>query len=399
MKKILILLLVFSSSIQASISPRTYNALNELQASILAASTKQEYSEVEVEIKTLASSLQGNDLGYALSLQLLAQLKTAQGDSPSALSALKTAYALKGLDKATKNQIASTLAYTYFSQEQYKNAIEILEQQILSQTGSAFASTFALLAVSYFSLDDYTSGLPHIEKACKLSQKPNESWLLNAFSANYKTGDLSRALYFTDQLVINFPEKGAYWIQKQGIHQALEQYESATITSMLSYKQNFLKEEGQLFNLGILMATSGAPFDVANILTDAIDKKQLESTEKIERLIMQAWLQAKEIKRARIALNSLFSEYQKSSDGVALLGYLIDSEDWQGGVEISAQLLKNKINLSRSQLGTVHMMRGVSLYRIGSISDAIISLGKASAIPNTSSQAKSWINYIKQMQG
>jgi hypothetical protein len=44
-------------------------------------------------------------------------------------------------------------------------------------------------------------------------------------------------------------------------------------------------------------------------------------------------------------------------------------------------------------------MRGVSLYRQGETQQAMISLGKASGLKESASQAKSWMNYIKQMQG
>ncbi len=392
-------LLFFTVFTHATISPRTYNALNDLQEAVSAAVTVEQYAEIEKDLIELRAGLQGNALGEALTLQIIAQLNDAQGFNNKAIEALKIAYALKDLDASTKGQIGTSLAYMYFSQGEFDNAIVILQGHIAQQKKEISPTIFALLAMSYFSIDDFIQGLPYIEKACETAKTPNESWLANAFAANYKLNNLERAIYYTDLLIFNYPEKADYWNQKTGLHQSLENYNKAALISNLSHSQGYLTKQAQLFNLGILMASAGAPYEVAVSLEKAINESLIARSEKIDRLLMQAWVQSKEMTNARASLKGLFQQYEKPKDGMLLVNYLMDAELWLESIVISNKLLGAKKTLTDKQLGSVLLMRGVSLYRQGETQEAMISLGKASGLKESASQAKSWMNYIKQMQG
>ena len=287
----------------------------------------------------------------------------------------------------------------YFSQGDYSNAILILESYIKGLKKEPSGTILALTAMSYFGLDDYSAGLPYIEKACEVSVKPNESWLANAFAANYKLNDLKRAIYYTNLLVLNFPEKPEYWLQKTGLHQSLEEYEKAALSSSLSNQQGYLAKESEFFNLGVLMASAGAPYEVAVTLERAIDLSLIESSEKIERLLMQAWVQSKEMPNAIKSLRAIYFKYNDPKDGVLLANYLMDAELWVDALSVTGKLMEAKEALTEKQLGTVLLMSGVSHFRNGNIQTALVDLGKASGLAEFSNQAKSWMNYIKQMQG
>lgn len=394
-------LLVYSLASFSSISPRTYNALNDLQASLAEATSQEQYQDIKSDLLELKQSLKGNSLGLALTLQILAQLYDIQGDAGAAIASLKTAFALKGLDDSTKAQLGTSLAYMYFSQGEFHNSILILKDFVENSKQDVSANVLALLAMSYFSIENFKQGLPLIERACKISKKPNESWLANAFAASYKLGDLKKSIFYTDQLVYNFPDKADYWNQKVGLHQTLEDYEQAAIISSLSHRQGYLSKEAQFFNLGVLMASSGAPYEVATTLNKALESGLLERTEKITRLLMQAWLQSKEISKATNELSYLYKEYKKPKDGILLVNYLMEGEKWKQALQVSESLVKLPISkaFTEKQKGSVLLMEGVSLYRNGNTEKALIALGKASVLKDSSSQAKSWMSYIKQMEG
>jgi lipopolysaccharide biosynthesis regulator YciM len=392
--------LVVSLGAQAAISPRIYNALNDFQEQLSQAEETSDYLSIEEGLLELESDLKGNVLGSALTLQLLAQLSDSQKKPLEALAYLKKAYNLPRLEDNTKGQIGMSLSYMYFSQGQFKNSIEILETRIERADKELSPNVMALLAMAYFSLDEYAKGLPHIERACELAKSPAESWLANAFAASYKLNDMNKALKYTNDLIYNYPEKPIYWNQKIGLHQSLEQYKSAAITSSASFSQGYLEKESQLFNLGILMASEGAPYEVATALTKAIDNNKLENTEKISRLLMQAWRQAREMGKARKVLLSIYESYHESKDGVLLANYQMDAELWGDAISTTERLLSpnNAKDLSDKQKGVALLIQGVSQFNLGSVRKALISMGKASAIQSSASQAKSWMLYIKQMQ-
>ena len=147
------------------------------------------------------------------------------------------------------------------------------------------------------------------------------------------------------------------------------------------------------------MASAGAPYEVAVTLERALDLSLIESSEKIERLLMQAWVQSKEMPNAIKSLRAIYFKYNDPKDGVLLANYLMDAELWVDALSVTGKLIVAKEALTEKQLGTVLLMSGVSHFRNGNIQTALVDLGKASGLAEFSNQAKSWMNYIKQMQG
>jgi lipopolysaccharide biosynthesis regulator YciM len=391
------LVLLLASQTNATISPRTYNALNEIQESLAEQPTTEELKELEEELLTLSEGLTGNSTGLALTFQILAQVKDSQGLEKEALKYIKSAYYLPDLNDDTKSQLAVSLGYLYYAQEQYQDTVELFNTYIKNSKKDVSATVYALLAGAYFAQEKFSEGLPHIEKACELADTPKEQWLNNAFSANYRQKNYRRALKYANDLVFHFPHKKQYWTQKASIHQFFEEYSKAASITELSNKQGYLEKESQYFNLGVLLASEGAPFEVATSIENAINSGTIKSTEKIERLLSMAWVLAKEYEKAKLVLTKLFNSYQDKKDGLQLLSYEIDDESWERSIELSNQLME--LELSSKEKGNVLLMKGISLYRSGNPKQALINLGKASAIDSISSQAKSWMNYIKQMEG
>lgn len=389
-----VLLLIGQSAFGASISPRTYNALNELQQRISEQPSVEQVNEINASLIELADDLSGNSLGLALTYQTHAQLKTYEQKESEAQALLKKALLLPNLKADTLNQLRSVLAYSYFNQEQYSQAIDLLKL-VIEESEKPSANIYALLAASFYSLEDLAGGLPFIEKACELAPKPKEGWLQMAFAGNYQTKQYEKAIYYVNQLVFNFPDKKDYWQQKAGIHQILEDYNKAAVTKELSYKKGFVEKESDFVNLGQLLAAQGEAYKVAVVLEQALNNKTIEPSEKVLNLQFQAWLQAKELKKAVSALSVLYSSYKDTDDGLQLLQYHIDAESWREADNIASTLLKQL--LSEKQKAKVYLYQGMTKYRLGDDREALKLLGKSSAFESTSSQAKSWMSYIKQM--
>lgn len=391
------LLLTLSFLAHSTISPRTYNALNDIQEALADQPDSQALKELENELLDLSNGLKGNSTGLALTFQILAQVKDAQGLEKDALKYIKSAYHLPDLNDDTKAQLAISLGYLYYAQEQYKDTIELFNKYIEDSKEEPSATVYALLAGAYFAVEQFSEGLPHIEKACELTDQPKEQWLNNAFSANYREKRYKRALKYANDLVFHFPHQKQYWTQKAAIHQFFEEYSDAAAVTELSYKQGYLDKEGQFFNLGVLLASEGAPYEVAIAIENAIAEKIIAPTEKINRLLSMAWVQAKEYGKAKLVLSGLFKLYKDKKDGLQLLGYEIDDENWNASIQLSQSLMN--LSLTSKEKGNVLLMLGVAQYKNGSKQKALVSLGKASAINTSASQAKSWMSYIKQMEG
>lgn len=395
-----IILFLISSVAHGAISPRVFNALNSIQEELAEAKEPSEFAEIERQILDIEQQLIGNSLGLSLTYQIHAQLYESIDQSHKAIEVLEKAYNLPSLDNSTLGQIGSSLAYMYFASGEYQKSISLLQEYRARSSNKISPNILALLSFSYFSLGDYKQGFPYIEAAINQSDTPNESWLVNAFAASYKLEDFDKALKFTNILIYNFPEKPDYWKQRSGLHQIQGQYRKAAIVSHAAFQQGYLNKESELYNLGVLMASEGAPYNIANALTELIDIGDLDKTEKVQRLLVQAWIQAKEFQRARAELTLLHSKYGNIKDGVLLLGYLIDAELWQDAINLSKNILERNPNLPPDrQLGSILLFKGISEFKLGLIKQSLITLGKSSGISETSGQAKSWMSHVNQMQG
>lgn len=396
MRLYFLIFIIFSQqSLASSISPRTYNLLNELQEKISEQPANEEAQEIDSELTELAADLKGNSLGVALTLQTHAQLKIYQDNQSQAQALLFKAVQLEGLDKNTLSQIQLMLAFSYYNTDQFLKAIELLKKTINLQTKPS-ANTYALIAASYYSLDDFKSGLPFISKACELTETPKEAWLQMAFSGYYQIKQYPDALSYLNKLVFNYPEKSDYWQQKAGLHQMLEQYNKAAATKDIAYKKGFLDKESDFINLSQLLASQGEAFKVGVVLEKAISENLIEPSEKALNILYQSWLQAKEINKAIIVLGELFENYRQPKHGYQLIQYLIDQEQWNKTDQLANKLLD--IELSSSQRGKVLLYQGMAKYRQGDTRGAMLVLGKSTAFDSSSSQAKSWMSYIKQME-
>ncbi len=390
-------LLIFAGQVSAALlSPRIYNKLNNIQVSINEQPDTQGLVEIEEQLIELAEDLEGNSLGLALTWQTHAQLKIHQDSYSQAGEYLKKAVVLKGLDTDTQFQLKSFLAQVLLNLEKYSEVTELLNTVVNNDQFKTSAPVYALLAVAHYYLEQYKEGLPFIIKACELSGKPKESWLQMAFSGSYQQKKYVDALHFTNQLLLRFPDKKDYWRQKAGLHQMLEEYADASVSKELSFKKRFIAGESEYINLGRLLASQGEPLKVANILQLAIEEGEIQATEKSLRLLQQAWMQAKEMSKSRAILNKLFDEFNEAKDGIRLMQFQVDAEQWQQALAVSKKI--TALKLSEKQKGSVLLLEGVCQYRLGHTKPALNALSKAMAIKSTASQAKGWMNYIRQMQ-
>ncbi len=391
----LLLFFVFQMSyVHGAISPRTYNKLNEIQQSIDAQPNEEIRLDIEVELNELAENLAGNALGLALTLQTHAQLKIQEEKYIEATLLLKRAVLIERLDDKTRYQLKTFLAQLFFMQNKYNDVITVLNEALSNQPDGESPSVYALLAAAYYSLELFKEGLPHIEKAISLKKEAKEPWLQMAFSGNYQLKKFSKALIYNHLLLLNFPNKKEYWQQKAGIHQFIEEYGQASVAKELALHHDLLNSEADFINLGQLLASQGSPYKVAITLEKAVLDKKIEPTEKVLRLTYQAWLQSREMEKAKKTLKLLFTQFKKAKDGVALLRHAMDAELWSESLVIAKGLYP--LELTRKEKGQVLLFDGIAHHKAGNQRQAILFLSQAMGIESSKAQAKGWLNFVKQ---
>jgi predicted Zn-dependent protease len=374
-----------------TLSPRTYESLSQIQQLM----SEDKLTEAASELTELLDDVQNSPLALALTLQTFAQLEVRRDKVPAAQQHLQRALQIEGLDNSTYHQLRIFSAQLYFATGNYNAAINLLLPWLKPRPQDAPAAAFALLAATYYANAEIASGLPYIEEAIKRNKDPKEAWLQMAFAGHYQLQQLDQALLYSDALLNNFPDKKDYWLQKSGILQMQNKINESTATRYAASLLGFEFSETEVVAYAQLLGARGIPYKTALILSQADAQHTLN--EKDRRLLLQAWLQARETDKAKQVLRDLFAQYAKTDDGILLLQLYVESEEWQQVLPLAAGLFDKK--LDAKQHGLILIYQGIALFRSGRVEQGIESMNAAMAFEPVKSQAKSWRQYMLQLKG
>lgn len=388
------LIFIFSINVTwaaQTLSPRTYETLSQIQELMAA----DKLPEAANELTELLTDVQNSPLALALTLQTFAQLEVRRDNLSAAQQHLQRALQIEGLDDGSLSQLRIFSAQVYFASAEYKTCINLLLPWLKPAPQDAPAAAFALLAAAYYSQGNIKQGLPYIEEAITRNKEPKEAWLQMAFAGHYQLQQLDNALLYSDALLNNFPDKKDYWLQKSGILQMQNKINEAAAVRYAASLKGFDFSQAEVVAYAQLLGARGVPYKTALILSEA--DKQESLNEKDRRLLLQAWLQARETQKAKQVLHTLFEQYAQTDDGILLLQLYVDAEEWDKVLPLAGSLFDKK--LTPKQHGLILIYQGIALFRTGRVDPAIESMTAAMAFEPVKSQAKSWQQYMLQIKG
>lgn len=372
------------------ISPYTYEKLTRIQALL----SENKLPQAARDLDDLLEDVSNAPLAMALTLQTYAQLEVQRDQLNAAQQRLQQALKIENLDETIRIQLRVQAAQIYFSQGDYAALIKNLQPWLQTSPADAPATAFALLGAGFYAQEKFAPGLPYIEEAIKRSGEIKEPWLLLAFAGCFQTRQYDRALYYSDLLLSHFSDKKEYWLQKSGMLQLQNKLSEAAAVRYAASKQGFAFSDAEVVSYAQLLGASGVPHKTAQVLSQLGQQKTLD--EKERRLLLQAWLQARERAKARAVLQSLFDDFARIDDGVWLLQMQIDAERWSDALPLAGQLLDKK--LDNKQHGLILIYQGIALYRLNKTDAALESMQAASRYNEVKSQADAWRQYMLQMR-
>lgn len=411
----LAILICFSLVVSAnqSLSPKTYESLNEIQEFIQA----QQYSEAMEVIKDLEEDLTPG-FGLALTYQMHAQLMLAQEDQKQALVYFNKALELNALKPAQAVSLATNVAQLYLSSSQPELAIKVLQDRISAaekeKAGSTVSMAYITLGSAYQVQKQFKASIPWLREGVKRAEKPRENWLQMLMAAHYQIKEYPQAIKVLDQLIIINAEKEEYWLQQASLYQLLEKSSQALNTLEAAYIRGVLEKEDGLILLTQLLINQGIPERAGRILDHLLQNQQVELTEENLRLMASAWLQGKErtkainslVKAAQQAKAELAEitdndEIKRRKKGAAKLYYraaqlAFEISDYQNAA-VQYQNAR-ETGLSGSQHALSLLMQGNAYFELENYQMAKVFFSKAQKEPRTTAAARSWLDYMKQLE-
>jgi tetratricopeptide (TPR) repeat protein len=422
------LISINANAANQSLSPKTYQALNDIQ--VLLAENK--FSEVEEGLKDLEENLTPG-FGLALTYQIHAQSFLIQENSSQAINYFNKALALDALKALQAVSLATNVAQLYLANSQTDEAITVLQVRIEAaekeKIGSTNSMAYITLGSAFQLKQDFSNAIIWLRQGIERSEQPKENWLQMLMAAHYQLKQYVEAITVLDQLIVMNETKEEYWLQQASLNQMLNKPKEALNVLQLANVRNVLVKEDGLIILVQLLITEGAPERAGRILLELLEQDKIELNEDNWALLASAWLQSRERKQAIEAfINAAESSLQSANKALkgmeqitvdknatdkpainikrakleaAKLYYRsaqlqFDESDFTGAV--SSFIKARELGLSGRKVGLSLLIEGNAYFELEEYLQAKVSFSKALKEPSSTNSAKAWLDYMQQLE-
>jgi tetratricopeptide (TPR) repeat protein len=338
----------------------------------------------------------------------------------------------EGLNSYEKAQTYNYLAYTYFTQERYRDAIRAYEQVLaqpdlplgleqnslytlaqlqfivedyrkaidlinrwLELAEKPTENAYMLLGQAYYQLDQYRESLEPLKKAYDMvkarGDQPKENLLLLLRVNYFELDDYQSMLKVLRELVALYPKR-EYWLTLAGVYSELKEYEKQMSILEMLYEQGLLTGGSEQLNLANLYLLHEVPYKAAKVIQQGIDQGVIERDVRNLRLLSQAWLQAKESEKS---LPPLEAAADMSRDGELNL-YLGQAYLNLDRYEEAADALQEGIRKGGiKNLGQANVMLGLALFELDKLDAARRAFQVAREDEETRDAANQWLSYVE----
>ncbi len=389
-----------------SLSPATYNSLNEIQSAL----GETRFEDARNQLDDLIGDLKPG-FGMALAYELYGQLFLLQDNNREGLRWYQKSLAEEALTPAMEAGMATSVAQLLLAEDDIQAAVDVLaprlsklsteearQQQARKEAASAIIQplAYATLGSAYHLLKDYKQSTTAFEEAIRRAtskgESPRENWLQMLMSGYYQLGDYqATARVLADLIRIN-PGKEDYWVQRASMFQLLNKQAEALSSLETGYAAGYVSKTSNILLLSQLLISQGVPERAARILEQYLTQPDSESREEDWRLLGMAWQQGRERLAAIEAINKAaeFSDDGKLPMFAARLAY----QDNNAQLVLSQIDLALNKGLETDQKAQAFMLAGSSALQLDDRAAARRYFQQALQHPHTAANARSWLNYI-----
>lgn len=290
-----------------------------------------------------------------------------------------------------------TLAQLYFITEEYRRAVDTINKWF-EVADKPTENAYMLLGQGYYQLEEYKKALEPLKTAYSIveekGEKPKENLLLLLRVIYYNLEDYQNMIGILKELVRFYP-KNEYWLTLAGVYSELKQYKKQMAILEILYERGALERGPQQLNLANLFLLNDVPYKAAQVLEKGIDEGVIEADVRNLRLLSQAWSQAQYPEES---IPPLKNAAQRSGDGdlhMRLAQSYINLDRYEEAV---AELRKafNKGGLKRPDQAQV--MLGMSLFELEKFDAAKQAFRSAADDKRSRKAAEQWLAYVNNEQ-
>jgi len=384
----------------SGISEKTYRKFAEAQE-FMEADNYQGALQVlnEVKAKKNLSSTEAIQL-----YSFYGVLYFSQERYKESITAFETMLKQEDLEDRQRTETLYTLAQLHFTIEDYKRAVDIMNQW-LSVVENPGPEPFILLASAYYQLERYNEMITPIEKAMAIARerdKPvKEQWWLLLRVAYYELYDstkdrkhLTKVKDILEILVVNWPKK-EYWTMLSGLYGELNDDRRQVAAYESAYDQGFLAKSSEIVSMAQLLLQAEVAYKAARILEKGFEDGLVDKNEGNYRLLSQAWQVAAEYEKAIPPLKQAATISNDGELDVRLANSYLNLNRYDECAEAARGGL-NKGGLKSR--GGAYELLGMCLFEKSQFEDAKTAFRQAANDAKIAKRARNWIKFIESEQ-
>ncbi|WP_066961152.1 lipopolysaccharide assembly protein LapB [Microbulbifer sp. Q7] len=290
-----------------------------------------------------------------------------------------------------------TVAQLYFVQEDYKQALNYLNQWF-KVADNVTADSYALRAQAYHQVGNAKAAMADISKAISLYEQegktPKENWFQLQRYFYYEQSDYKNVAKVLEKLVKHYP-KGEYYKQLAGMYGELKREDDMLHMMEAAYIAGALQKEKELLNMAYLFMGAEMPYKGAKVIDKGIKEKKIERTSKNLETLAQAYQMSQELQKSIPELEAAAGMSDKGDIYSRLAGIYLDLDKNETAIDMGAKALK-KGGIKRPD--QLYIILGMANANLKKYDESLKNFKKALDDKRSEKFAKQWISFVEGEQ-
>ncbi|MEC7958568.1 MAG: hypothetical protein VX172_03645 [Pseudomonadota bacterium] len=360
----------------------------------------------------LLSNQELSDFEKATIYRLKGYVYAEKEDYPKSMDFLQQSLSYNALEPQAQLDLQFGIAQLYLAIDQWNRGLkELLDwfdnaEALGSPPGP---SAHALLAQIYLYFASeapkdspeekqfYRKAEPHAEIAVLQAAEPRENWYQIYLSVLLFDDRYEESVPLLEAMVYRFPDKKTYYRQLAALYAELKREEDSFAIQQIMYSKDMLEKHSELLRLAQLYLYYEIPYKAAIILEKELQAERIEDEEKNWEQLANAWLSAREWKKA---IPPLTKAAEMSEDGRLFLRLgqtYMQEEDWKNAEKYIRYAIK-KGDLENP--GRAWLLLGITRNKKGIDfeNSALFAFKRSTGYEDMEADARRWVKVIETKQ-
>lgn len=315
------------------------------------------------------------------------------GNAIAAIATYEEMLRIPSLEEQIRKQTIYTLAQLNTMEEQYNQALRLLEQWFALELNPP-PDPYILYAQNLYQVNRFGDMIKPIETAMDIARKREkpvkEDWYVLLNFAYFQQEDYRKVRDIQKIMLVNWPKK-RYWFSLAGAYTELGEENNLFASYDAAHTQKMLERESELVTMAQLYMQHEVPYKAATLLDQEMENGRVSRNAKNYRLLSQAWSLAQEDEKSIPALKEAARLSDEGELDLRLGNAYLNLGRYAECVSaVQAGLRKGGIKSPDN----AQISLGMCLYNLQKYSAAINAFRQARKTRRSSRIANQWINVI-----